>query len=526
MVLLIACVNISAIQFARAAKRRSEIAVRAALGAGRRPLFRQLLVESMLLGIMGGALGVLFGVYGVAVLRRTLPDDVRWFCDVDSLAINTRSLVFTALVALASGLLSGLAPAWQSSKAQISSVLAESAVRIAGRRSHFWRAALVVSETAMATVLLIAATRMAKGFALLATGQQGLAPASLLTFHIDLPEGLYPEAQQVRAFDNRLLDQLKGLPNVQSASLASGIPYSSFENTSDLIVRDLPAAAGQGPVAMVDSVSNHYFRSMHISLREGREFYTGDLSTSLRVGIVSQSMAQRLWPGQSAVGKQIRMSSASAENWITVIGVAADVQHEIYDRSFRSILYLPSEQTSTRSADFVIRSEGDPTQLAAAVRSEVRSIDPDLPLENLQSLDELVRSQASALQYVAGLMSVFALLGLTLACVGVYGVMANSVTERWRDLAVRMALGAHSWKLLSEVIGRAFLLSTIGIGAGVLLSLGLARVLASLIYGVSAWDARTFLTVPRVLEAVAWLACYAPARRAINMDPSVALRSE
>jgi putative ABC transport system permease protein len=526
-VLLIACVNISAIQFARAAKRRSEIAVRAALGAGRRPLFRQLLVESLLLGIMGGAIGVLFGVYGVAFLRGTLPNDVRWFCDVDSLSINLRSLLFTTLVALACGLVSGLAPAWQASKAQISAVLAESAVRVAGRRSHFWHAALILSETALATILLIAATLMAKGFALLATGQPGLAPASLLTFHVDLPQDRYPEAQQVRAFNSLLLDQLQALPKVQSAALASGIPYSWYENSSDLTVRDLPPIVSQGPVAMLDSVSHHYFQTMHISLRAGREFDATDSSTSLPVCIVSQSMAQRLWPGGSAVGKQIRISGSSdTEHWITIVGVVADVQHEIYDRSFRSIVYLPSEQHPTSSADVVIRSEGDPMQLAAVVRSEVRRIDPDLAVENLQSLGGLIRSQARALQYVAGLMSGFAFLGLILACVGVYGVMANSVTERWRDLAVRMALGAHSWNLLSAVMGRAFLFSTIGMGTGLLVSLGLARLLSSLLYGVSAWDGGTFLTVPVFLAAVALLACYVPARRAIRMDPVVALRYE
>jgi putative ABC transport system permease protein len=527
MVLLIACVNIAAIQFARAAKRRSEIAVRAALGAGRRPLFRQLLLESMLLGVLGGAIGVLFGIYGVELLRKTLPNDVRWFCDIDSLSISTRSLLFTTLVALGCGLLSGLAPAWQASKAQISAVLAESAARVAGRRSHFWRAALILSETVLATILLIAATLMAKGFALLAGGQEGLAPESLLTFHVDLPQGRYPDAQRVRAFNSRLLDQLQALPNVQSASIASGIPYSSYENNSDLIVRDLPPIRGQSPVAMVDSVSNHYFQSMQISLHAGREFDASDSSRSLPVCIVSQSMAQRLWPGRSAIGKQIRISASSdTENWITIVGVVGDVQHEIYDRSFRSIVYLSAEQNPPQSADFVIRSGGDPMRLAAVVRSEIRRIDPDLAVENLQSLRELIHSQASALQYVAGLMSAVAVLGLILACVGVYGIMAHSVTERWRDLAVRMALGAHSWQLLSAVMGRTFLFSAIGTGAGLVASLGLARLLSSLIYGVSAWDGVTFLTVPLFLAAVSLFACYVPARQAIQMDPMVALRYE
>jgi len=526
LVLLIACTNISAVQFARAAKRRPEIAVRTALGASRRLLFRQLLAESMLLAIAGGASGTLLAAYGVAVLRKTLPSAVRWFCDVDSLTVNITGLLFTTVVALAAGLLSGLVPAWQNSKVEISGVLAEGAVRIAGRRSHFWRALLVVTETAMATLLLIAAALMAKGFALLAAGQSGLAPSSLLTFHLTLPQARYPQAQQIRAFEDSLLAQMRALPNVRSAALASGIPYSSYENSSDLIVQDSPPAGlGQEPLAMVSSVSSQYFQSMQVRLRAGREFNASDTGSSLPVCIVSQSMAQRLWPGQSAMGKQIKLSIPDVTgSWITVVGIAADVQHEIYDRSFRSILYLPNEQDPPRSADFVIRSEGDPLQYAAAVRSAIRKLDPDLPVERLQSFSGLIRSQASGLQYVAGLMGAFALLGLILAWVGVYGVMASSVTERWCELAIRMALGAPSGKLLFTIIGQAFLFSAIGMAAGLFLSLGLARLLSSLIYGVSAWDASTFLSVPILLAAVALLACYVPARRAIRMDPMVALR--
>jgi putative ABC transport system permease protein len=527
LVLLIACTNISAIQFARAAKRRTEIAVRAALGASRRLLFRQLLVESILLALVGGAAGALLAVYGVAVLRRTLPTDVRWFCDIDSLRVSVTSLLFTTTVTIAVGLLSGLAPAWQNSNVEINGVLAEGAVRIAGRRSHFWRAFLVVTETAMATVLLIGAALMEKGFALLASGQAGLAPTSLLTLHLTLPQGHYPQSQQIRAFEDQLLAQMQALPNARSAALASGIPYSSYENSSDLIVQDWPVAGpGETPVAMVDSVSDQYFQSVRIPLRAGREFNSSDTSVSLPVCIVSQSMAQRLWPGQTAIGKQIKLYADAAGGWLTVVGIAADIQHEIYDRSFRSVLYLPYEQAPPRSADFVIRSEGDPLQFAETVRSQIRKLDADLPVERLESLRELIHSQASALQYVAGLMTGFALLGLILACVGVYGVIANSVTERWREFAIRMALGAHSSKLLFAIIGRALLYSAMGVTAGVALSLGLAKLLSSLIYGVSAWDTSTFLAVPILLAMVALFACYAPARRAVRMNPVVALRYE
>src|SRR5215472_4497552 len=528
MVLLIACTNMSAVQLARAVSRRSEIAVRAALGANRHALFRQFLVENMLLAIGGGAFGVLLAIYGVAILRRTLPSDVRWFCDVDSLRVNTSSLLFTTGVTIAAGMFSGLAPAWRSSKADLSGVLAESAARIAGRRSHFWHAALVVSETAMATVLLIAAALMTKGSALLARGHSGLSPASLLTFHITLPQDRYSGPERIQAFEENLLDQIRRLPNVRAAALASGIPYSSYENDSQITAQDSRLAGpGQQAVAMVDSVSPEYLVGMQIPLRAGRQFSPSDSAVSVPVCIVSQSMAQRVWPGQSALGKRLKMGSNDAVGkWITIVGIATDVQHEIYDRSFRSILYLPYTQNPPRSADFVIRAEGDPLQFATAARAAVRKLDPSLPVEDLQTLRGLIRSQASALQYVAGLMSAFAMLGLILAFVGVYGVMANSVAERWRELAIRVALGARSWRLLLTVIGRAFLFSAMGMALGLFLSLSLARLLASLIYGVSAWDAGTFISIPLLLAAIALLACYAPARRAVRMDPMLALRYE
>ncbi len=528
MVLLIACTNISTVQFARAVNRRSEIAVRAALGASRHALFRQFLVENMLLAIAGGAFGVLLAIYGVAILRRTLPSDVRWFCDVDSLRVNTASLLFTTGVTIAAGLFSGLVPAWRSSKADLSGVLAESAARIAGRRSHFWRAALVVTEIAMATVLLIGAALMTKGFALLARGQSGLSPASLLTFHVTLPQERYAAPQRIQAFEESLLDQIRSLPNVRSAALASGIPYSSYENDSQISAQDSPLAGpGQQAVAMVDSVSPEYFQSMQIPLRSGRQFSPSDTSVSLPVCIISQSMAQRVWPAQTALGKRLKMGSNDAVGrWITVVGVARDIQHEIYDRSFRSILYVPYTQDPPRSADYVIRAEGNPLQFAAAARAAVRKLDPSLAVEDLQTLSEAIRHQASGLQYVAGLMSAFAVLGLILAFVGVYGVMANSVAERWRELAIRMALGAHSHRLLLTVIGRAFLFSTIGLALGLVLSLSLARLLSSLIYGVRAWDAGTYISIPLLLVTIALLACYAPARCAVRMDPMVALRYE
>lgn len=522
-VLLIVCANIATLQLARGARRRLEIAIRSALGASRMCLFRQLLVESMILAFGGGGLGALLAVCGVAVLRRTLPSDVRWFCDVDSLGVNVSGLLFTSGVAIVAGLLAGLAPAWQHSRVEISSALVEGGERIVGRRGHVWRSAFVVTETALAIVLLIGAALMVKGFALLAAGPAGLEPGSLLTFHLTLPESRYSQPLKVAEFQDQLLQKLSALPDVRSAALASGIPFSFYEDTSDLIVQGAPQPAA--PVTMSESINVDYLRSMHVRLREGREFNSGDTGSSLPVCIVSRSMAERLWPGQSALGKQLKIASShSVDAWITVVGIAADVQHEIYDRSFRSILYRPYPQAPPRAADFVLRAGNKPLQLAAVVRAEIRKLDPDLPVENVESMSQLIASQASALQYVAVLMAAFGALALILAAVGVYGVMANSVTERWREIAIRMALGARSGRLLATVMHRALLFAAIGTTLGLVLALSLAKLLSSLIYGVSAWDTEIFITAPVLLTAIALVACYLPARRATRMDTMATLR--
>ena len=525
-VLLIACANLATLQLARGARRQQEIVIRTALGASRFRLFRQLLSESMLLAFIGGGLGGVLAIYGTAILRRTLPNDVRWFCDLESLGMNLAGLFFTSAIAVGAGMLTGLVPAWQHSRTEVGSSLVEGGERIVGRRRHLCSAVFVATEMALAMVLLIGATLMVKGFGVLAAGQAGLEPSSLLTFHLTLPELRYSQPQKMTAFLDQLLAQLSALPGVKSAALASGIPYSFYEDNSDLIIQAAPlSASGQGPVAMSEAISRDYFRTMQIGLHQGREFSGADTAETMPVCLVSQSMAQRLWPGKDAIGQHLKVASDQPDvGWVTVVGVVADVQHEIYDRSFRSVLYRPFQQAPPRSMDFTLRATSNPGQLVAAVRSEIRQLDPDLAVENIQSMSDLISAQASALRYVALLMAGFGVLALILATVGVYAVMANSVTERWREIAIRMALGAQSGTLLLTITGRAMLHSAAGVILGLALALGLAKLVSSLIYGVSAWDTETFLGVPLALVAVAVLACYLPARRATQMDTMTTLR--
>ena len=409
LVLLIACTNIATLQFARASGRQQEIAIRAALGASRWRVLGQLLTESILLSLLGGAAGAILSIFSVRLLRNTLPADVQWFCDVSSLALNGAAFAFTALLAILSGVLSGLAPSWKYSKADPTRTLTAESHHIAGSSNNKWSSALVTTEIALALVLLIGAALMVKGFARLVNGQVVMEPESLLTFHVDLPQSL--PLQQVRALQDTLLRQLSALQGVRSAALASGIPYSFYEDSTGLVLEEKTAAQrDQAPAAMAESVSPDYFRAMHIPLHEGRWFRADDTADMLHVAVVSESMARRLWPGQSAIGK--RLKSADRDNaapWLTVVGVVGDIQHEIYDRSFRSILYLPYQQASPHSLDIVIRSDSNPLQFAPSVRQIIRRLDSNLPVENLETLAQLISSQASSLQYVAFLIAGFGL---------------------------------------------------------------------------------------------------------------------
>jgi putative ABC transport system permease protein len=322
-----------------------------------------------------------------------------------------------------------------------------------------------------------------------------------VAFDIPHRPAAVPPTPAGQSFQDDLLQQLSTLQGVRSAALASGIPYSFYENRTAPVLEEKTVAQGdQAPVATAESVSPDYFRAMHIPLREGRSFHSGDTADTLHVAVVSESMARRLWPGQSAIGKGLKSEDRdSAAPWVTVVGIVGDIQHEIYDRSFRSILYLPYQQAPPHSLDFVIRSDSNPVQFAPYVRRIIRSLNSNLPVENLETLADLISSQASALQYVALLVAGFGILALVLSAVGVYALMANSVAERRREIGIRMALGALKWHVLHTVMRRAMVATGIGITGGVVLALAFARLLSDLIYGVSAWDTETFVFIPVLL---------------------------
>jgi putative ABC transport system permease protein len=528
-VLLIACVNVANLQLARATSRNRELTIRAALGAGRARIVRQLLTESLLLAAIGSLGGLLLAVWGVAIMRADLPAQVAQICDPAGMRVDPRAFIFTLLAAVVAGFLSGIVPAFRGSRLNLRATLETGSTRVAGGGQRLQRA-FVVAEVILAMMLLFVAGLMVKGFYTLAHHQTGMEPDSLLTFHVQLSSRQYADASQRQNFYSQLLERLRGIPGLQAVSAASGVPYSFYENDVSVITENVKETAGaEPPTAMEESITDDYFRVLHIPLREGRPFDRRDGAGAPPVAVVSESMARRLWQGQEAVGRRLRLSESTAggENWITVVGVVGDIRHEVYDRTFRSILYRPLAQVSASSAYFVLRSSsGDPHPLIPTVRSAIAELDNYQPVNMVQSMTEKISGQASALQFVASLMGLFGLVGILLSAAGIYGVITFSTTQRRAEIGIRMALGAQTGQILRMVIAQGFSLVTFGGIVGLTAGLVLARILSSFLYGVQAWDIAVFFTMPLILAVVTSVATLLPAARAASLDPMVALRYE
>jgi putative ABC transport system permease protein len=526
-VLLIACVNVANLQLARAAGRQRELSIRSALGAARSRLIRQLFTESLFLAVIGASAGLLLALWGVSLMRANMPAQVREICDINGMRLDFRAFLFTLFITAAAGLFSGALPALRASKLDLRSALESGGARMAGAGNRL-RRVFVISEVILAVVLLIGAGLMVKGFYLLATHQTAMQPHSLLTFRLNLTSGRNASAQQRLAFYQQLLDRLKNIPGVERVSAASGLPYSFYEN--DVNFRsDQPSEApnADSPTAMLESVSGDYFAALHLSLREGRFFDSHDASAAPAIAILSESMARRFWPGVQVVGHRLRLAdSPSPDSWITIVGVVADTRHEVYDRSFRSILYVPLAQAPLSSMDFALRSSNDPELLIPSVRSAVAELDSSQPVTLLQTMADKISAQASALQFVARLMALFGLIAILLSAAGIYGLLSHSVVERRREIGIRIALGAHPRQVLSMVLRQGASLVAVGGAIGLLVALLLARVLSSLLYGVQAWDSTIYLAMPLLLAVVTLFSTVVPAVRAATLDPVVALRFE
>ncbi len=527
LVLLIACANVADILLARAAARRKEVAIRAALGASRARLVGLFLTESLLLSFLGGGLGLLLAVWTVPALRALLPAVIESQSPgIGLVGLDLRVFGFTLLVACLTGLLFGLPPALQSSKTVLNEALKSEGRASMGTVRRKARHLLVISEVALAVVVLVGAGLLIKTFRHLLEVDPGFRADHLLTVRLSLPGSKYSQPEQVNDFYQRLMAKVAALPGVKDVATSNATPFTPTHAQSRFAVEGAPAPeAGRYPVAQLRGVSPGYFELMGIPLRRGRLLTDADLAdTKNFYFVVNETMARQYFPGQDPVGRNILMNVLSKNPTpVRIVGVVADVRDLGLDASPQPELYYTG---FNNEATLFVRTEQEPLGLAASLRHEVLEIDAGQPIYQARSMDELVSASLARRQFSAMLFGLFSLLALVLAAVGIYGVVAYTVTRRTREIGLRMALGAQTGDILRLVLGQGLKPVLIGVALGTACALGLTRVLSSMLYGVSATDPTAFVSVCALLVFVALLAAYIPARRAVRIDPRVALRDE
>jgi putative ABC transport system permease protein len=526
-VLLIVCANVANLMLARAAGRQKEMALRAALGASRWRLVRQLLTESVILALVGGALGVLIAVWGVDLLRSFNPGDAAKFAPGwDQLRVSLPVLGFNLGLSLFSGLLFGLAPAWQISRSDLNSGLKEGGRQTASG-SHRLRGLLVISEVALSLMLLVSAGLMMKTFVLLTKTNPGFNPTNVMTMSLTLPVAKYKEEPQRAAFFEELVRRVEALPGVESAAAINHLPLGGSNSSSSFLVEGVAEPPpGQEFSGRYRVCTPDYFRTMGIPVIKGRAFNEQDKAGAPPVIIVNETLARKFWPNADAVGKRMRFTGPSKENpWLQVVGVVQDVRHEL-NIPITPDYYLPHAQDVWSSMVLVARTKVEPLALAADIRQQVWAIDKDQPVFEARTMAEVRSLSVSLYSFSSVSLGIFAAVALLLAAIGIYGVMSYAVTQRTQEIGIRMALGARAADVLKLVVRNGMSLALIGVIAGLGGAYSLTRLLASLLFGVTPTDVPTFAIVTLGLLLVALLACYIPARRATKVDPLVALRCE
>jgi predicted permease len=536
-VLLIACANVANLLLSRAAARRKEIAVRSALGARRTRIVRQLLTESLLLAIMGGALGLLLATWSFEFLKQLIPDGLLLTAN---LQLDLWALCFAFLVSLLTGIIFGLAPAWQASKVDLNQALKQSGGRTGGLSAggNRLRGALVVAEVALALMLLVGAGLLIQTVFHLQQQYSLFQPEQLLTVRTVLPDQKYGEHPRRVAFYNQVLERLKTVPGVVNVGYATSVPLQWKGGASGFSMEGPQPPANVATNAIHRQVSSSYLQTMGIGLREGRFFDERDDELAPRVVIVNETFARQYWPGESALGKRISLALTTSNNnappsnieWRTITGVVADVRQMGIDAPVKAEMYFPYSQITShvffKPRDLVVRTTGDPLSLLPAVRRELQAVDPDQPLSNIATMDKLLVQEAGARRLGMIVLTAFAALAVILAAMGIYGVLAYFVTQHTPEIGVRLALGAEPRHILAMVLKKGMSLALFGVAIGLTVAFALTRLMASLLFGVSASDPGTFVVIALLLAVVALLACYLPARRAMKVDPMVALRYE
>ena len=529
-VLLLACVNVANLQLARVSGRQKEMAVRIGLGASRWQLIRQLLVESVLLSLAGGAAGLLLAKWGMDLTRRALPPFiVQHIAGLKHLDIDSRVLWFTFAAALVSGVIAGLAPALRFSRAELSDVLKEntrSASSSAG--TGRLRTLLVVSEVALALVLLVGAGLMVTGFHNLLTVEMGFDRTRVLTFHVALPEEKYTKKDQIAGYFDRVLREVQSVPGVESVACATSLPSGWTWNWTEYTAEGRPpTSASERPSAVSQIVTPDFFRILRVPLLEGRLLSAQDSKDSPPVAVISKAMARDNWPGQSPLGKHVKLGPlGGTEPERMVVGVVGDVRSSGFDDHPDPTTYVPFAQAPQASSVMVVRTTTDPLAMVSTVMARVRSVDSDEPPYDVRSLEQVISDNVSGVELSAHMMMVFGFTALVLAAAGIFGVMSYSVTQRTHEIGVRMALGARRFDVLKLVVGRAVKMAAVGLAIGVAMALALTHALSSLLFGVIRIDGYVFVLLTVTLATVAAIAAYIPARWASKVDPMQALRCE
>ena len=531
-VLLIACANVANLQLSRAVTRVREISIRAAMGASRWRVMRQLLTEGLLLSCIGGVTGLLLAVWGVAAFRRLIPEGL--IPREDQIGLSPSVFIFAAAVSVIAGIAFGLAPAFHSTRLDLTHALKQSTGTGSTGLVHGWlRGALVVSQVALALVLLIGAALLIRTFANLRSVDPGFDSSRMLTFEFAPRGPQYETTAQVAEFNQRTIERISALPGVEAVATTNTLPLRRWLN--------LPLEFEGKPDEVISAewrmISTGYFDAMKMRITEGRNISVDDRNTSAGVAVINESFARRYFPEATPLGKRVIVGRTMGKDLardipLEIVGVVSDSKQTSLKDAALPTIYVPTTQVpdklmaNFRSFYFVIRTNDDPQSFAGAVRREMLSLDSQQPIRNIRTMDEVVTTSISAQRFQMSLLALFGAIGLALSAVGIYGVMAYSVSQRTREIGIRMALGAQMKDVLRMVIGQGMKLTLLGVGIGLVGSFAVTRLLKTLLFGVQPNDLTTFAIVSVVLVVVALLASYIPARRATKVDPLVALRYE
>jgi putative ABC transport system permease protein len=526
LVLLIACSNVANLLLARASVRHREISIRAALGAGRLRIIRQLLTEAVIIGVLSAPLGIVLAWATLALLDRGIPPDsipyfIHW-------ALDGRSIAYTVGISLATGLVFGMVPAFHATRSNLQDSLKEGARGSTGGRRAWLRNGLVVVEIAMSLVLLIGASLFVRSFLNLQSATVGFDTAPLMTFRFYLPGAAYepPGAKERRVQD--IVRRVEGLPGVQAAFASNFVPLGAGGGGGNVMVEGKTVPRGEEPGITFIGATPHMRQTLNVALTSGRDLTESEETTRTPVAIVNQTMAKQLWPAEDAVGRRFRLVGDDIPDWFTVVGVVADFRHG-QGNSSRPVFpsaYVPYSFAPTLNTGLTVRVAGDPARITTAVREQIRLADPALPVFQVRTMEDLRQFSFWQYKLFGWMFSAFGFVALLLASVGVYGVLSYSVSQRRQEIGVRMALGAGRADVLRLVIGQGIRLAALGIGAGVFAALGVTQFIKTLLYNVTASDPASFGLVAVFLAIVAVIASYVPARRAMGVDPIVALRND